>query len=79
MHRFIVALVVGCCGLVHAGDFPKFEEQTLDPNVGKICYAVSAADVEGDKKLDLVAVTENRVVWFQNPDWKLREIIVDQT
>lgn len=79
MHRLIFALLICCCGLSQAGDFPKFEEQTLDGNVGKICYAVSVADVDGDKKLDLVAVTENRVVWFQNPDWKLREIIVDQT
>jgi len=83
MRRLLFTLVLGCCGLLPAGlqadDFPRFEEQVLDANVGKICYAVSVADVDGDKRSDLVAVTENRVVWFQNPDWKLREIIADQT
>jgi hypothetical protein len=62
-----------------AAEFPKFETRVIDPEVGKICYAVTLADVDGDGKQDIVAVTENRVVWFQNPDWKLRVIIADQT
>lgn len=62
-----------------AAEFPKFEAQTLDPDVGKICYAVTLADVDGDGKQDVVAVTENRVVWYQAPDWKSRVIIEDQT
>ena len=56
-----------------------FETRVLDPHVGNVCYAVSAADVDGDKLPDIVAVTENRVVWFQNPTWKLRAIIENQT
>ena len=62
-----------------AAEFPKFESKTLDPEVGKVCYAVSLADVDGDGKLDIVAVTENRVLWYQAPDWKRRVIIEDQT
>ncbi|MDB5335353.1 MAG: repeat protein [Planctomycetaceae bacterium] len=57
----------------------QFETKVLDANVGNICYAVSVADVDGDKLPDIVAVTENRVVWFQNPTWKLRVIIENQT
>lgn len=57
----------------------SFETRVLDPNVGNVCYAVTSADVDGDKLLDVVAVTENRVVWFQNPTWKLRVIIENQT
>ncbi len=56
-----------------------FDTRVLDPHVGNVCYAVTAADVDGDKLLDVVAVTENRVVWFQNPSWKLRVIIENQT
>src|SRR5262245_53213170 len=60
-------------------DFPAFETREVDPKVGEICYAVTLADVDGDKKTDIVAVTENRVVWYHNPDWKPRVIIADQT
>lgn len=62
-----------------AADFPKFEAKTLDPDVGKVCYAVTLADVDGDGKQDVVAVSENRVLWYQAPDWKKRIIIEDQT
>ena len=70
---------------INAAEFPKFEAKTLDPDVGKVCYAVTLADVDGDGKQDIVAVTENRVLWYQNkpsptaPDWKRRVIIEDQT
>ncbi len=62
-----------------AAEFPKFEAKTLDSDVGKVCYAVTLADVDGDGKQDIVAVTENRVLWYQAPDWKPRVIIEDQT
>lgn len=57
----------------------RFESRVLEANVGNVCYAVTAADVDGDKLPDVIAVTENRVVWFQNPNWKLRVIIENQT
>ena len=68
--RLALAATIAC-----AADGPAFETRVLDPNVGNVCYAVASADVDGDKKPDLVAVTENRVVWFQNPSWKLRVMI----
>lgn len=64
---------------VHGADFPRFEMREIDPHVGEVCYAVTSADVDGDKKLDVVAVSENRVVWYQNPDWKPRVMIADAT
>jgi hypothetical protein len=63
-----------------AAEIPQFEAREIDPHVAEVCcYAVTLADVDGDKKTDIVAVTENRVVWYQNPDWKRRIIIDDQT
>lgn len=62
-----------------AAEFPKFIAQEIDPHAGNVCYAVTLADVDGDQKNDIVVVTENRVVWYRNPDWKLHVIIADQT
>ena len=62
-----------------AAEFPTFKMQELDPHVGNVCYAVTTADVNGDGKRDVVAVTENAVVWFANPTWEKHTIIKDQT
>src|SRR5205807_3118905 len=62
-----------------AAEFPRFETREIDPHAGEVCYAVALADIDGDKKTDIVAVTENRVLWYHNPDWKLRVIVEDQT
>lgn len=42
-------------------------------------YATRLADVNGDGKLDIVVVDTERVVWFDNPGWKLHTIIEHQT
>src|SRR5436305_14656057 len=61
-------------------DFPRFEAREIDPHVGEVCcYAVTLADVDGDKQTDIVAVTESRVVWYHNPDWQQRVIVDSQT
>lgn len=56
-----------------------FEPLVLDPDIGKVCYAVTSADVNGDGKLDVVAVSENRVLWYENPTWTKHVILEDQT
>ncbi len=62
-----------------AGEFPKFEAVTIDENIGNVCYAVTTADVNGDGKLDVVAVSEYRVQWYENPTWTKHVILEDQT
>jgi len=62
-----------------AADFPSFKHTVIDPRIGNVCYAVTLADVDGDRRLDIVAVSENRVLWYQSPSWKPRVIIKDQT
>lgn len=59
--------------------FPRFQAKEIDSHVGNVCYAVTLADVNGDEKLDIVAVTETAVVWFENPNWQKRIIIENQT
>jgi hypothetical protein len=72
-------MALGSTCVVAGDSFPKFRHQTIDPNLGKVCYAVTLADVDGNGKLDIVAVTENRVLWYANPGWKMRTIIDKQT
>jgi len=55
-----------------------FKEQTIDANLDKVCYAVTVADVNGDDQPDVVAVSNRRVLWFENPTWKPHVIIEDQ-
>jgi hypothetical protein len=81
MRPLFAYLLIGVVShsLASAADFPSFETITLDANVGKVCYAVTLADVDTDGDQDIVAVTENRVLWFDNPSWKSHTIIEDQT
>ena len=85
MKHSSILLCLVLCGLpgtaaVSAADsFPAFKEKVIDAKCGKVCYAVTVADVNGDKKPDIVAVTENRVLWYENPSWKKHVIIEDQT
>ena len=58
---------------------PKFIEQTIDPRIGTVCYAVTKADVNGDGKIDIVAVSENRVQWYEAPMWTKHIILENQT
>lgn len=62
---------------VQAG-VPAFESVVLDPAIGAVCYAVTTADVNADSKLDVVAVSENRVQWYEAPNWKKHVILENQ-
>jgi hypothetical protein len=57
---------------------PPFRGQEIERELG-VGYAVSLVDVNGDSKLDIVIVDKTRVVWYENPEWKRRTIIEDQT
>jgi hypothetical protein len=58
--------------------FPKFRVQEIAADL-KIGYAVILADVNGDKRPDIVVVDQHRVVWYENPTWKVRTILQGKT
>lgn len=58
---------------------PTFVAHVVDPHIGEVCYAVTKADLNGDGKLDVVAVSENRVQWYEAPSWTKHVILEDQT
>ena len=72
----LAVVTVIAFGRLHADDF-QFQKVVLDPEIGKVCYAVTAADVDGDSLLDAVAISEREAVWFRNPDWKKFTMIRD--
>lgn len=68
----LIVVGIGCSEAPSPAEEPvvelTFMEQTIDPDLG-IGYAVSAADVNADGKTDVVAISENRVIWYENPSW----------
>ena len=48
---------------------PSFKAVEIDSKIG-IGYGVTVADVDGDKKPDVILVDKDQVVWYQNPSWK---------
>ena len=80
LRHFCVLLFVAAAPQWAQADWPQFTAETIDPAVAqKACYAVCTADVDGDGKQDIVAVSENQVLWYHNPDWKKHIIIENQT
>ncbi len=58
----------------NAKPFVSFRMQELDEKV-EVGYAVLCVDVNGDGKKDIVVVDTKRVIWFENPTWKVHTII----
>jgi hypothetical protein len=46
----------------------QFEAVQVDGDI-KIGYGVAVADVDGDKRLDVLLADKNQIVWYHNPDW----------
>src|SRR3989442_2955549 len=54
--------------------FAKFRMLELTEKLS-VGYAVICVDVNGDGKKDIVVVDTTRVIWFENPTWKMHTII----
>ncbi|MSQ93917.1 MAG: VCBS repeat-containing protein [Gemmataceae bacterium] len=57
-----------------AKPFVNFRMQELSEKL-TVGYAVVLVDVNGDGKKDIVVVDSARVIWFENPKWKMHTII----
>ena len=79
MTKCIALFSLLLAGPASAADFPKFVAQEIDAHAGEVVYAVTTADVNGDKKPDVVAVTEDAVYWYENPSWTKHTIIKGKT
>ncbi|MDB6041413.1 MAG: hypothetical protein JWM99_5254 [Verrucomicrobiales bacterium] len=55
---------------------PVFRAVEIDKQV-QIGYGVTVADVNGDKKPDIILADKNVIVWYQNPTWE-KHIIAEK-
>ena len=65
----------GLAALGQAVDLPKFRHVTIDDQV-KIGYGIAIADMNGDKKPDIILCDAHNIAWYKNPSWK-KHIIVE--
>jgi hypothetical protein len=52
---------------------PKFRHQEIDDKVG-VGYGLQLADMNGDKKIDIILCDKDKVVWYENPTWIKHQI-----
>jgi FG-GAP-like repeat len=55
-----------------------FETQEIRADFG-VGYAVTVADVNGDRKPDILAISGTQLVWFENPSWQAHVVLDGQT
>jgi hypothetical protein len=48
---------------------PHFRAVEIDSHI-EIGYAVTVADVDGDRKPDILVVDKKQIVWYRNPTWE---------
>jgi len=52
-----------------AAPAPSFRHVTIDDRVA-IGYGVAIADVDGDRRLDIVLADKQVIAWYHNPEWQ---------
>ena len=52
----------------------QFRAQEIATDFG-VGYAVAAGDVNGDKRVDVLAISGTELVWFEAPTWEKRVIL----
>jgi hypothetical protein len=53
---------------LNASAAPKFRAIEIDKI--QIGYGVAVADVDGDKKPDIILADKNQIAWYENPTWQ---------
>jgi hypothetical protein len=64
--RTLLILLAGVLPLLAAE--PTFKAVDIDTKI-EIGYGVAVADVNGDKKPDILLADKNLIVWYENPSW----------
>ena len=67
-HHFFPCLLAVLVPFNAMAAAPRFRAADVDTKV-EIGYGVTVADVNGDKRPDILLVDKNIVVWYENPSW----------
>ncbi|HTD88368.1 MAG TPA: FG-GAP and VCBS repeat-containing protein [Candidatus Binatia bacterium] len=60
--------LLSLCVLPLSAAEPTFKAVDVDTKV-EIGYGIAVADVNGDKKPDILLADKNLIVWYENPSW----------
>ena len=77
MKAFTSLTIIGLAAITgsRAVDLPTFRHVTIDAQV-KIGYGIAIADINADKKPDIILCDARNIAWYENPSWK-KHIIVE--
>src|SRR5436190_16023974 len=80
MKRHITTVLICAASTTFAAEptQPKFRTVEIDNKIA-IGYGVTVADMDGDKKPDIVLADKTQIVWYQNPSWKKNVIAENLT
>ena len=79
MTRYLLSFFVAVSALssLQAADI-QLRDQELKTRLG-VGYAVRLLDMNGDKRLDICVVDQERIIWLENPNWEEHVLIQGQT
>lgn len=71
MKTMLACLGLAACVAVKAADVPepRFRPVNVDTNIA-IGYGLAIADVDGDRRLDIVLCDKSQIAWYRNPGWE---------
>lgn len=73
-----IALLVPVAARAQEKALPHFRMQEIDKTL-TVGYSVILVDLNGDGKRDIVVADSRRVIWLENPTWKMHTILAGQT
>src|SRR5688572_16021777 len=69
--RALIYLALSLVQIVRAAEPPQLRvrAQTIDPAI-QIGYGLAIADVDGDRKVDVLLADAKQIVWYRAPNWE---------
>ena len=65
----VAAILSSSAASISIAAVPTFKAVDVDTKI-EIGYGVTVADVNGDKKPDILLADKNLIVWYENPGWQ---------